>query len=96
MISGWIYYIYFPLMLTVSSTVIKAQPDKKQLVYPTHFTGLFADSKKCHFSATKLRLPGVSQAFFCRVENKIENYSNVGFRFRLGSLDYVNMLENKK
>lgn len=34
-------------------------------------------------------------AFFCRIEDKIEKQSQIPFRFRLGSLNYVNMLENK-
>ncbi|MBK9735527.1 MAG: hypothetical protein IPO92_11370 [Saprospiraceae bacterium] len=33
---------------------------------------------------------------FCRIEHLIESKSNIGFRFRLGDLNYVNMLENKK
>ncbi|MFZ1704142.1 MAG: hypothetical protein WAT79_07335 [Saprospiraceae bacterium] len=40
--------------------------------------------------------PLVYDAFFCKIENKIEKQSNVPFRFRLGNLDYVNRLENKK
>lgn len=34
--------------------------------------------------------------FFCAIEDRIEKRSAVPFRFRLGSLDYVNILENKK
>jgi hypothetical protein len=34
--------------------------------------------------------------FFCALEDRIEKRSAVPFRFRLGSLDYVNILENKK
>lgn len=33
--------------------------------------------------------------FFCKVEHKIESNSKIAFRFRLGDLNYVNMLENK-
>lgn len=33
--------------------------------------------------------------FFCKMEHKIEKNSNIALRFRLGDLNYVNMLENK-
>ncbi len=32
---------------------------------------------------------------FCKIEHQIEKTSKIGFRFRLGDLNYVNMLENK-
>ncbi len=37
-----------------------------------------------------------SLPFFCRIEHKIEKSGNIPFRFRLGDLNYVNMLENKR
>ncbi len=33
--------------------------------------------------------------FFCRLEDRITQSSKVNFRFRLGSVDYVNALEGK-
>lgn len=35
------------------------------------------------------------QAFFCRIESAIERRSKVAPRFRLGSTEYVDMLEGK-
>lgn len=40
------------------------------------------------FDANKLPL-------FCKIEHQIEKSSKIAFRFRLGDLNYVNMLENK-
>jgi len=34
--------------------------------------------------------------FFCKIEHKIERIGKIPFRFRLGDLNYVNMLENKR
>jgi hypothetical protein len=57
------------------------------------------------FLPTKMKISGPKQssmlgyqlptAFFCKIEDKIEKQSQIPFRFRLGSLNYVNMLENK-
>jgi hypothetical protein len=41
------------------------------------------------FDADKLPL-------FCKIEHQIEKSSKIAFRFRLGEVNYVNMLENKK
>lgn len=37
-----------------------------------------------------------SLPFFCKIEHNIEKNSKIAFRFRIGELNYVNMLENKR
>ncbi len=41
-------------------------------------------------SASTFHLP-----FFCKIEDKIEKNSKIPFKMRLGSLNYVDFLENK-
>ncbi len=42
------------------------------------------------------KFDSASLPLFCRIEHKIELKSKIAFRFRLGDLNYVNMLENKR
>lgn len=45
---------------------------------------------------SKFRFDVTQLPFFCKIEHKIESKSKIPFRFRIGDLNYVNMLENKK
>ncbi|MFZ1749677.1 MAG: hypothetical protein WAU01_05780 [Saprospiraceae bacterium] len=76
---------YTPMMDTIFT--------KDLLVFRTFNTvSHFYDNKVMNgFRFNKNDLP-----FFCKIEHKIETGSKIGFRFRLGDLNYVNMLENKK
>ena len=51
----------------------------------------YSTQKYSTFRFDANRLP-----FFCKIEHKIEAKSKIPFRFRIGDLNYVNMLENKK
>jgi len=68
-----------------------------------HFDSLLStQSFKPSFNvpkSTKLRLNNFDAStlpVFCKIEHKIETVSKIAFRFRLGELNYVNMLENKQ
>ena len=50
-----------------------------------------SDGKRLHIP----RYQPLHYGAFCRIETKIEASSKVPLRFRLGSLDYVNYLEQK-
>ncbi|NBC24601.1 MAG: hypothetical protein GVX78_03185 [Bacteroidetes bacterium] len=47
---------------------------------------------------TKMFLPQRkrSEALFCRWEYAIEQHSGIPFRFRLGTLDYVDKMEKRR
>ena len=61
--------------------ILSFRPDLKGINKPKNFFNKFESNA----------LP-----FFCRIEHKIETGSKIAFRFRLGDLNYVNMLENKR
>jgi hypothetical protein len=68
-----------------------------------HFDSLLStQSFKPSFNvpkSSKLRLNNFDAStlpVFCKIEHKIETVSKIAFRFRLGELNYVNMLENKQ
>ncbi len=51
------------------------------------------------FSKNQLIVPKYTHQtlpFFCKMEHIIESNSKIALRFRLGDLNYVNMLENKR
>ena len=67
----------------------------------------FSSSTPLRYYATKTTLKSIlltpkihlgdpkSTAFFCRIEDKIARSSKVNFKFRLGSVSYVDALEGK-
>lgn len=59
----------------------------------SHSHALHYSQKAMSWENFSSKLP---TAFFCLIEHKIEKKSQIPFRFRLGSLNYVNKLENKE
>lgn len=47
--------------------------------------------KKLNFNSTHYQ----HKAYFCRLEDKLYNKSGKNIRFRLGNLEYVDILESK-
>lgn len=77
----------FPASSITSDSLIQGSHKKLKNFFPlAPFSGISPD-----FFANS----NAPTAFFCRQELKLEKALGVPFRFRLGSVEYVNYLENK-
>lgn len=72
-----------------SNQVRTPYPEMKQLF------SLTTTSQLTKINLEEYRFHPQQLPFFCRIEHKIEQKSNIPFRFRIGNLNYVNALENK-
>ncbi|OYU56154.1 MAG: hypothetical protein CFE25_02610 [Chitinophagaceae bacterium BSSC1] len=85
-----------PICLFVNLLLITATKSHAQQLFPAS-KPQSADSLK-YFSIRSIpqNLYTKNLAFFCRTELQLEKRTKVPFRFRLGSMDYVDALEGKK
>lgn len=70
-------------------------PDTSGLVTQKKLKNFFTFSPSLTFSANFQPGTRVPSAFFCRQEIRLEKATGIAFRFRLGSVDYVDYLERK-
>lgn len=61
----------------------------------TTITPKWSLSQDLHSTNIKM-FDSATLPFFCKMEHKIEKNSKIAFRFRIGDLNYVNKLENKR
>lgn len=72
---------------------------KKYLTNPGAKKSSIVNIRSAFILKKQIIEPGFYQCnlgFFCKKEIQLEKITSVPFRFRLGSLDYVNKLEGKK
>ena len=85
-----------PICLFVNLLLITAATSHAQQLFPAGKLQS-ADSLKI-FSIRSIpqNIYSKNLAFFCRTELQLEKRTKIPFRFRLGSMEYVDALEGKK
>jgi hypothetical protein len=96
-ILSWLIFIIFGFCSSVCFSQRKIATDSINLPnlstfssFNTYHPTLFNTGSKSGPTFNAHHLP-----LFCKIEHQIEKSSKIAFRFRLGDLNYVNMLENK-
>ncbi len=83
------------ICLFVNLLLITAAACNAQQLFPAVKPPL-ADSLKTSLFAASPEPIYQEPGFFCRTELQLEKRTKIPFRFRLGSMDYVDALEGKK
>lgn len=84
------------ICLFVNLLLITAGKSHAQQLFPAAKPPLADSLKNFSIRSIPQNLYTKNLAFFCRTELQLEKRTKVAFRFRLGSMDYVDALEGKK
>ena len=87
---------FFLFSLGLSAQYLDLNPSKDTLKNIDKFDFKPSITAITNQSSFIKKFDPTSLPVFCRIEYKIESKSKIAFRFRLGDLNYVNMLENKR
>ncbi|MGB3547309.1 MAG: hypothetical protein WBA17_10060 [Saprospiraceae bacterium] len=79
----------------LSLTYARPSPDLTAVAVEDHYM-VPVDEPALRSNFLAPRFDASSLAFFCRIELKIDRAVGMPFRFRLGSVDYVDRLEGKR